>query len=221
MFLRGAPLLLFCWAVFFGSLPPIIAEGSQAEVLALDPQAVFCSYYSLSGEDPEDLDIEELYWNQEKPTFTSFKPAEMFSHKSLGDARRELENQISLIGRDTVFRWEPEGALVRATAGGTRFRFHRGPDGLPQATELIRAEIPAREWKLLERALRDISWAEITQNGESTMTVLLKPAGAEERLEKRNIATHDVAIPVRFVLFRPVSVETLDDAGNLRVHELQ
>lgn len=213
---RGFKFFFFAWAVSAAVLLPMTVGGASNGVLTLDAQAVFCSYYSLSGEDPEDLDIEELCWDQGRPTFSSFKPAEMFSKKSLLHARRELERQIRLIGRDTVFRWEPELSFVR-----NAFRLQRGQEGLPQATEFIQAAIPAKEWKLLEHALKDISSTLNAQSGESPMAILLKPVGAEERLETRNIARHDVAIPLRFVLFKPVSVETRDDEGNPRLHVLQ
>lgn len=218
---RGFALILFCWAVFAAGILPATAGSASVSLPELDPQGVFCAYYSLSGEIPEDPDIEDLYWDQGRPTFSSFKPAEMFSLQSLRDARGELEDQIRGIGRDTVFRWEPEGVFVQNAGGGASFRFKSGPDALPQATELIRAEIPSSEWKRIEKALKDVSSSLNPRSDESRMTIMLRPVRAEKRLETRNIARHDVAIPVRCVVFRPVSIEAPDDAGNPRVHILQ
>jgi hypothetical protein len=184
----------------------------------LNPAAVFCSYYSLACERPEDRDIEDLCWSMGKPTFSAFKPAEMFSRQALREARRDLEGRMDGIGPDTLFRWEPEKLLVRGGGGGVSFRHGVGRTDLPQATPLIQAEISFKGWKRLQRALKRLPTPSTgARRGEGRIGILLKPLRVENRMEERNIALEEVTIPVRVVVFQPVAVEGFDGKGRAAI----
>jgi hypothetical protein len=181
----------------------------------LDRAAVFCTFYALSGERPDDRDIEDFRWSTGKPTFSAFKPAEMFSRNGLREARRELHRRVEGIGPDTVFRWETEGIVVRRSGGGLSFRSGFGRKDLPHATPLIQAEISRAGWKRLRSALKRLSSSSEakTPSKDSPPRILLEPLQVEDRMERRNIALEEVTIPVRVVVFQPVALETTGAAG--------
>jgi hypothetical protein len=198
-------------------LAPIRAGSGEVPAGApeLDRAAVFCTFYALSGQRPDDRDIEDFCWSAGKPTFSAFKPAEMFSRKGLQGARRALQRRGEGIGPDTVFRWETEGIVVRRAGGGLSFRSGFGRKDLPHATPLIQAEISAAGWKRLQDALKRLpssSRKKAPGKGPSPR-VLLEPLQVENRMERRNIALEEVTIPVRAVVFQPVALEIADGSG--------
>lgn len=219
------PRVFTLLTIICASFGMCLAANSNARaavdlVSSFDPQAAFVAYHALSGDALEDSDIEDLYWNQGRPPFSNFKPAELFTQKTLRNARAELEEQIRRTGPDTAFRWEVDGTFSRNAKEGVRFHIRGGPESLPQPTDLIRAEIPPKEWRRLEQALRRLPSSMEPVNGESRLGVILTPVRAEQRSETRNIARHDVHIPIRIIVLRPVSVETQGDQGETISHHL-
>ena len=196
-------------------LVPAGSGRATSSVPGLDRAAVFCAFYALSGERPEDRDIEDFCWNTGKPTFSAFKPAEMFSRKGLLEARRELNRRVESVGPDTVFRWVPEGIVVPGGGGAFSFRSGTARTDLPHATPLIQAEISTDGWKRLQRALKRLpsSTEPKTPGKGSPPRILLEPLRVENRMERRNIALEEVTIPVRVVVFEPVALETADATG--------
>jgi len=197
------------------ALFPAGSGRASSSLPELDQAAVFCTFYALSGEQPEDRDIEDLSWNTGKPTFSAFKPAEMFSRKGLREARRELDRRVGSVGPDTVFRWAAEGIVVPGGGGGFSFRSGTGRTDLPHATPFIQAEISPDGWKRLQRALKrlPLSSEPNTSGKGSSPRILLEPLRVENRMERRNIALEEVTLPVRVVVFQPVGLETPDATG--------
>ncbi len=186
----------------------------------LDPVEVFCAFHALSGERPEDRDIEDLCWNTGRPTFSAFKPAEMFSRQALEEARKHLARRTRTISADTVFGWNMGRVLTQRTKNGYAFRRGAGPHDLPQAGPMIQAEIPSDEWRRVEQVLERLPAASPAAQGagqEPGIRLLLRPVRVKTRDDSRNIAQMDVNIPVRFVVFRPVAVETRTGAEKTTV----
>ncbi len=211
-FENGAPAagvsggLRRCARVLMGlGLVLVFAGVAGAGARDLDEVAVFCAYHALSGERLKDRDIEDLCWITGRPTFTAFKPAEMFSNRELRAVRRELGRRIRGLGPHSLFRWKPEDGRLRSS----------GAEDLPQATPLILAEMERNEWgRLLERRAAFTQKRSSGPGNHSTeITVLLQPVRVERREQERNIARVNVRIPVRCVVFRPVAIETGPHAG--------
>lgn len=198
------------------SLIPVWAARVSAGAPELDEAAVFCTYYSLSGEQPEDRDIEDFCWNIGKPTFSAFKPAEMFSRRGLREARRSLRDLMQGIGPETVFRWGAEEMVVEGSGGGFSFRPGVSRKDLPHATSFIQAEISPGGWKRLQRALKRLP-ASPGLKETPGLGILLQPRQVEDRMERRNIAFEEVRIPIRTVVFQPVAVETRKGTGRATI----
>lgn len=199
------PAVLTIWLV------AALAGPAEAGTRELDPVEVFCAFHALSGERPGDRDIEDLCWNTGRPTFSAFKPAEMFSRRALEQARRNLAHRSRSISADTIFRWDLGEVLTPRSGRGYAFRRGAGPHDLPQAGPMIQAEIPPQEWRRLEQVLERLPVASPAAQGsgrEPRVGLLLRPVRVKTRDDNRNIAQMDVNIPVRFVVFRPVAVET-------------
>lgn len=195
-------LILAANTVFAGDFP------------LLDEETVFCSYFALSGEEPDAQDVEDLCWNLGRPTFSSFKPSEMFSENDRRSARRRLDERISTFDGEGIFRWPVEGSMTRSSPAGNNGVFRPGPGGmtLPRGTECIGAEMTEKDRARLKRAMKTLPETVEAMGGSERFRVhiLLRPESAGRRIETRNIAQEDVSIPIRFVVFTPVAVEAGD-----------
>jgi hypothetical protein len=70
--------------VYFGLLFLLLSDrGICGSPLPLDKETVFCIYYKMSGEYMDEQDLEELCLNLGRPTFTVYKPSEMFVKNTL------------------------------------------------------------------------------------------------------------------------------------------
>ncbi len=180
----------------------------------LDQETVFCAYFALSGEEPDVQDVEDLCWHLGRPTFSSFKPSEMFSENDRRAVRRRLDERIMTFDGKGLFRWPVEGRLTRSSPGGNNGVFRPEPGGmtLPRATECIGAEMTGKDRTGLKRAMKTLPEPVGEPSGSERFRVhiLLRPESAGRRIETRNIAQEDVSIPIRFVVFRPVAVEAGD-----------
>jgi hypothetical protein len=180
----------------------------------LDEETVFCAYFALSGEAPDVQDVEDLCWNLGRPTFSSFKPSEMFSENDRRSVRRRLDERIMTFDGKDLFRWPVEGRLTRSPSGSNTgvFRPETGEMTLPRATECIGAEMTGKDRTGLKRAMKTLPEPVGIPSGSEPFRVhiLLRAESAGRRIETRNIAQEDVSIPIRFVVFRPVAVEAGD-----------
>ena len=184
------------------------------DVPLLDEETVFCAYFALTGEKPDAQDVEDLCWNLGRPTFSFFKPSEMFSENDRRSVRRRVDERIMAFDGEGLFRWPVEGRLTRSSPGGDNGVFQPAPGGmtLPRATECIGAEMTGKDRTRLKRAMKTLPETVETLPGSERFRVhiLLRAESAGRRIETRNIAQEDVSIPIRFVVFTPVAVE----AGN-------
>ncbi|MGD8388141.1 MAG: hypothetical protein PVG49_13450 [Desulfobacteraceae bacterium] len=206
---RGFVLKTFAWTIATACLIPLFCAHGWAGVPELDREGIFCTYYSICGETPETGDIEDLCWALESPTFSAFKPAEMFSGNSLRKARRRLNQRIRQINAESLFRWSIEGRMHWTSSERARFHPITWEPDFPRATPYIGAEMLPEHWERLRKALKELP-LEIpkgTSGWVSRVGVLLKPYRVEKRFQKRNIALEDVLLPIRCVVFVPVAIQ--------------
>lgn len=201
-------LKVSAWSLAAVCLIFLICAPGWAGVSELDREEIFCACYSLCGETPGDGDIEDLCWALERPTFSDFKPAEMFSRNSLRGVRRCLEKRIQQMNANTLFRWNMKGHLRRTSGGRARFQPVTWKPDFPQATPYIGAEMPPRQWRRLRKALKDfpLDVPEEVSGKAAQIGVLLKALRVDKRFQTRNIAREDVSLPIRCVVFVPVAI---------------
>lgn len=209
---RFAPRVA-AWTILAACLIPFLCNAGWAGVSELDPEGVFCAYYYVCGEIPERSDIEDLCWALESPTFSAFKPAEMFSGNSLRKVRSRLHERIRQLNANSLFRWDVEGYLHPKSRDRARFQPVTRKPAFPQATPYIEAEVAPEQWQRLREALNDLPLKipEGPSRRESRVSVLLKPHKVEKRFQKRNIAHEDVFLPIRCVVFVPVAIQPPTD----------
>ena len=103
-------------------------------VLPLDGEAVFCLYYWISGEPMDDRDLEELSRGRGRPTYTDYKPSEMFTRNSLRRLRASLQQTIDGFDQTTRF-------VRTLTLEGIGRDTLKPEQLLPAPTPFIRAEL--------------------------------------------------------------------------------
>jgi len=205
--------LLLVFFVFFMADP-----ASCNTVYSLDKETVFCVYFRMSGEVIDELDLEDLCFSLGRPTFSAYKPSEMFIKNTLRRAKALVIKKMGSYGENPTFKW----------------RFNYSPSynsqkpassiliqDLPQPTPFIKPEISKRGQMSLNRLLSFLThkrvklgkslrvFKGINRNKKSafSINVYLKPGNIEYRFQKRNIAQEDVLLPLRCIVFYPVKME--------------
>jgi hypothetical protein len=200
-------------------LTALVGQG-RAEVSELDKEGVFCAYYFLKKDVPGDAEIEDLCWSLQRPLFSKFKPAEMFSKKGLKGIRNRLSSRISGFDGETLFRWKIKGNFKKTSKKGV-VAFTTGFDRkcVPQATPHIQSEVSQKGWRRLKRVLKEMPLAPPTQveMDSHEIGILLRPEHINDRTQKRNVAMENVIIPIRYVVFVPVAIEPPPVWGHSRI----
>jgi hypothetical protein len=181
-----------------------VETGFCSPPVPLDEEAAFCLYHAMSGVPLEDQDIEDLYFALGRPTFSAFKPAEMFTRNLLRAARKRLERQMHAYDSNTLFL-----RRFHLTAKDMENGFHAPGSGpfdeqMPHPTPFIRAELSQGGARDVRRALRAFlgKRPDAAKKGV-TLALYLKADAAVRSPETRNIALEDVLIPTGRVIFRP------------------
>lgn len=194
---------------------PVFPDTCGAMVSELDREGVFCAYWYVNGEEPGDADIEDLHWCLERPLFSKFKPAEMFSKKSLNLIRNNLRQKIKGFKGEPLFRWRMEGEFEKKAKGMVSFSTSLDRKSLPEATPHIQSEVSREGWGSLVKALKKLPLSMPGGRGPARQEigVLLRPVSVYDRSERRNIALEDVVIPIHCIVFVPVAIEPPSNWG--------
>ena len=198
-------LAVLCVGLFF-----ILGERQiQANATyTLDEEAVFCSYYKLSGKTVDERDLEDFSYQQGRPTFSIFKPAEMFSKASLRDLQKRVLEQIAGYDENTLFALDFKGPWYggRFIQGAAAVMI--GHSELPRSTPYIGSEISEPGQKELLKTYYFLlkETADLIRDREVDITVYLRPTKILHKDRKRNIAQEDVYLPMRIVVFEPVRI---------------
>lgn len=174
----------------------------------LDEEAVFCSYYKLSGKTFDERDLEDFSYQQGRPTFSIFKPAEMFTKATLRDLQKKMQAQIAGYNDQTLFALGFKGPWYGGQFIQGAAAIMIGHSDLPRSTPYIGSEISEPGQKELLKTyyflLKDT--AGLIRDREVDITVYLRPTKILRKDLKRNIALEDVYMPVRIVVFEPVRI---------------
>ncbi len=183
-----------------------------ASNLILDEEAVFCVYHKLSVSDMDDQDIEDFCFKRGRPTFTVYKPSEMFTKQTIKEFRKKMKKKIRNLGDDSLFTWRFKGK-VSDSRDGKGYRVECGFQDMPRATNYINSEISKTGRRSLERILNSLvnRRSGSVKDRELDINIVMRPQRIAFRFQKRNIALEEVLLPIRYVIFHPISVEALDE----------
>ena len=203
-------LALFLTAAFF-----LITETAYCSTLLFDEYAVFCSYFKLSGDKPSDQDIEELCFTFNRPTYTSFKPSEMFTKKSLLKEKNRIDEKIKSVTINSTFLWKTMKYSLSSNKDIDRyFSMTAINEALPQPTPYINSRISGKGQRKIKKAIYSLlkTCPEKIKKKEVEILITLKPEKSEYGYQKRNIAEQNVVLPIRYVIFQPTIVQILDES---------
>jgi hypothetical protein len=194
-------IYLTCITVY-SPLDSPVTYSSTAE-LQLDEDTVFCSYFLKSGENPSDQDIEELCFNSGRPSYTAYKPSEIFSKKGLLSEKKRLEKRISAISNDPHVVWNLRLDSADATGIEQFSRTSCINAAIPRPTPYIGGRITDNGPEFIKRCLKTLIDGAPPGRYEkgAEISITLRPVKAVHEYEKRNIAEQNVILPVRYVIF--------------------
>ena len=201
------------WSVivlFFGLLSLSFGnKGICSSGFQLDGEAVFCLYFKMSGEYMNDHDIEDLCFSTGRPTFSAYKPAEMFVKNSLMKLRDRLVKRMNNYNKDSMFRWSFRLGPEPNDSGVDSHKLFFPSNRMPQPTPFIGSELSKKGQRSVNKALDFLTARTLNlANGIIlNITVYLRPERVDLKVQKRKIAGEDVFLPIRSVVFHPVKVE--------------
>ena len=204
---------LFHWPVIvvFSVVVSVLLsdQGICSSSFPLDEETVFCIYYKMSGEYMDDQDLEDLCYTLGRPTFTAYKPAQMFMKNSLRELRGKLVKRMKDYNENSMFKWNFQCNLMPINSEINSIKLTFLNNEMPQPTPFIRAEMSRNGRRLINRQLALLDPKTLSQKKEAVLNIniYLKPETIDYQLQKRNIAREDVFLPLRCVIFRPVKIE--------------
>ena len=183
--------------------------GICGSPLPLDKETVFCIYYKMSGENMEEQDLEELCRNLGRPTFTAYKPSEMFVKNTLRDLKCKLTEKTKALSGNSMFRWSLKRTLGPDDSGIYDHTVTLLNNDMPQPTVFIGSEMTERGRRFIHRLLHSLVSKSSNQAEERAVniTVYLRPEKIFYRFQHRNIAREDIYLPFRSVIFHPIKIE--------------
>ena len=210
--------------IIFLLIIPVFNQGGQyawSSNFPLDAEAVFCVYYKMIGGNIADQDIEDLCFSSGRPTFSMYKPSEMFMKNTLKEKRGNIIKEMAGYNQGSLFIWRLKGFLFAANPDTGKYNISYKNNKLPQPTFFIRSELSERGKKKISKILNSLKH-KIRAKGDDLrksgsvkkgrgdffeITVHLRPEKVVYRFEKRNIAREDVLLPFRYVIFDPIKIK--------------
>jgi len=204
-FLYSSVIVLFSGvlSLFLGD------QGICCSSFPLDSETVFCIYYKISGEDMEEQDLEELCFSSGRPTFSAFKPSEMFMKNALRRLKYKLTKRMKDYGENSIFKWSFKWPFMPNNSKINSKKLFYLNNEMPQPTPFISSEITRRGQRSVNKLLDSLISKSLNNAGERVLNIILylKPKRIDYRYKKRNIAHEDVRLPFRCVIFHPVKME--------------
>ena len=181
----------------------VAAPCVGGSVVTLDKKSVFCVYYKLSGDIMNDQDIEDLCMALEKPTFSHYKPAELFTKRTILESRNDLLEKMKLLDGSSIFKWNITYACKEKRSKPS-LDYSRT---LPQPTPFISAKMSGKGQTIINtRLTQAIDALQPEKPTILTISVYLKPQYVDNRFEDRNIGRQNAFFPLRSVVFHPVKM---------------
>jgi len=204
-FLYLSVIVLFSWALSL----LLSDQGICSPSFPLDRETAFCIYYKMSGEDMEEQDLEELCSSLGRPTFSAYKPSEMFMKNTLRRVRHKLTKRMKKYGKNSIFKWGFKYILMpnKPKINGCKLNFLNKK--MPQPTPFISSEITKRGQRSVNKILNSLISKSLNEAEERALNIILylKPKRIDYRYKKRKIAHEHVHLPFRCVIFHPVKME--------------
>jgi hypothetical protein len=201
------PVSLFIILLIF------LAPNLSGAALQLDKDTVFCCYFFISGEKPSDQDIEELCFNSGRPSYTAYKPSEMFSKKSLLSERKRIEERINTISNDPAVIWNVRLDSLDPSVTGRFLSPSNINVAIPSPTPYIGGRLSENGPQYIRKSLKAIldgAPSKRYENG-ALISITLRPVHGAHEFEKRNIVEQNVTLPIRYVIFQPIKVRIVDE----------
>ena len=187
-------------------------QNSWADPVPLDKEVVFCIYHALSGEDMKEQDLEDLSFGLGRPTFTSYKPSEMFTKDSLKALKMRLLEKVRKVNETDLFQWTVECSVILEDQTKKRPNIHFDYKKIPHPTEYIHSEISKKDLgKIRKGIVSFICNQSNTAKNTFDIIILLRPKKIVYRYEKRNVARDNIVLPIRSVIFQPVKIKIFDE----------
>jgi len=184
-------------------------QGICSTSYPLDKETAYYVYHKMSGKDMEQHDLEELAFALERPTFTPYKPSEMFTKNALTRLKNRLTERMKDYNEDCVFRWSFKCTLTsdRSEINGSKAILLNNK--MPQPTPFIMSQMTKKGQRTLNKLLDSLPPKSSGQTEESvvSITIYLKPEKIDYRFQKRNIGLQKVLFPIRYILFGLVKTE--------------
>lgn len=197
----------------------LLSGTAYCSTFAFDEYAVFCTYFKLSGDKPSDQDVEDLCFTFNQPTYTDFKPSEMFSKKSLLSEKNRINERIKSITSDSTFLWKVKYHLSNNKDIDRSFSMTAINEKLPQPTPYISSRISRKGQRQIKKAISLLikKYPEKINKKDVEIIITLKPEKSEYGYQKRNIVEQNVLLPIRYVFFRPIEVQILHELEMIKL----
>ena len=200
--------------IFFSTTTLILSAGtSYCSMYPFDEYDFFCSYFKMSGDKPADQDIEDLCFTFDRPTYTSFKPSEMFTRKSLNKEKIRVDKRIKSISSDSTYLWKIKPKLSNIKDIDKCLNTESIAEILPHLTPYINSKISRKGQRKIKKAISSLltKCPEKIKEKDVEIFISLKTEKSENGYQKRNIIHQNVVLPIRYVIFQPLKVQILDE----------
>lgn len=181
----------------------VVAPCIGGSVVTLDKESIFCVYYKLSGDVMYDQDIEDLCMALEKPTFSHYKPSELFTKRTIQENRNDLLEKMNMLDESSIFKWNITYACKEKRTKPS-LDYSRT---LPQPTPFIAAKMSRKGQTIINtRLTQAIDALQPEKTAILKISIYLKPQDIDNRFEDRNIGRQNAFFPLRSVVFHPVKM---------------
>ena len=160
-----------------------------ATTFSLDNESVLCVYYKMSGKDMDEQDMEDLCFELGRPTFTAFKPSEMFMKHSLRRLMERLTAKMKDYGEDSLYSWGLKFTFRPNYKDKDVYSIIFDKTNLPQPTLYISSEISESGRRSVKRVLNTLVVKKFGTKKEREMDVILflRPEKIDHRFQRRNV----------------------------------
>jgi len=218
--------ILYFLMIFIGSCALLLFpahQNSWGSVFPLDEETVFCIFHKMSGKKMVDQVLEELCITLGRPTFTPYKPAEMFLKNSLRKFREQLQEKARKYNDNSIFRRSHSGVIISRNNKVLGYKTDFRSIEMPRPTPFISAKISRNGLKSIYRTLDSLVRKKLdpgfSQKNKAPfdINIYFKPEKIAYGYHKRIIAGEDVLLPHSYVIFRPVRLEICDTGEPVKI----
>lgn len=189
------------------------AAEVRPSAIPLNEEEVFCLYYGMAGGEFYVQDLEDLSETLGQPTFTFFKPSEMFTGNTLLKLRNRLRVKIEKLDATSLFKWTRPLQVLKRDGMISIPRLDDEHQDLPHPTPFIRSRLSGGSAQSINRNLKSMVLGLLADNPvlekeiPLSIHIYLKPDRIDREFHRRTVAEEDILLPHRYVVLRPVRLE--------------